>query len=706
MNGKETEMRAFLCLAASVCVLLGPCLPAAVFAETAAETRERQLAAAGPVQHAEEETSSARSPDEAERAGDAEKAAGEVPEIEVEVIGKKWGEQSVPSLAPSTGEVISVVSVEEIEAVGETTLADTIQFLPGVQVVRQGRKLERLIFVRGSFVPTVLLDGAQISAATTGFMSGLANRALYSIPLSAVERIEVIRSSSSMIYGPQALTGGVINIVTKSGKGPAHFDLSTEGSSYDNWRHSIGAFEGGEGRSMALVAERTTGESNLEWGFRRMSHVFWKFDRNLQNGDTVKFFFLNNEGRRQIDMWSEEFQQAHGYPPVYWTFDPWRERFTSLAYAHNLAGPGAGVDLLFWSRNRFFHQSYYDGPIAPRPDRTVYYDTKDDTVGASLFWRQPLSRDHYLRMGVQWFRLNGYDQEAILDADSGLAVERPPVSTDSKLTSYVFQDEWTLSPGTRLYYGGRCEVPEDRDKALVYSLGVERDLSEKTQAYARFGTGVEFPSYSQLESDPALVDQTSQNWDVGLDHRLGRDLVGHIGWFQAAVQNDFIDYLKPDGDPADRRDYLTTQADQTTSGVEVELQGRADALRWFANYTILDRAVTRTRVIGGQPLQLAVPPDGILNVGLRWSPDEERTRVGLTYKYASSYLAWARYFAGAWPMESYHVANMTVSREIGSGWRISAALNNMFGEEYETQPGYPMPGRNYAMSLSRTVCVD
>jgi|GEM_PF-1736408 len=643
---------------------------------------------------------------EGERTTESERAAEEIPEIEVEVLGKQWGEQSVPSLAPSTAEVISVIPAEEIEAVGGTTLADTIQFLPGVQVVRQGRKFERLVFVRGTFVPTVLLDGAQISAATTGFVSGFANRALYSIPLSAVERIEVIRSSSSMIYGPQALTGGVINIVTKSGEGAGHFELNTEAGSYENWQHSVGHFEGNEDGGIAVVAERATGGSNLEWGSRRMEHLFCKFNRKLDSGDTVKFFFLNNEGRRQIDMWSEEFQQDFGYGPVYWTFDPWRERFTSLAYAHNLAAPGAGIDVLCWARNRFFHQEYYDGPIAPRPDGAVYYDTKDDTVGGSLFWRQPVGSDHYLRMGVQWFRLNGYDQEAVLNADSGLVVERPPVSTDTKLTSYVFQDEWTLSPGTRLYYGGRCEVPEDRDKALVYSVGVERDLSEKTQAYARFGTGVEFPSYSQLESDPALEDQTSQNWDVGVERRLGPDLVGHIGWFQAAVQNDFIDYLKPDGDPTVRGDYLTAQTDQTTSGVEVELQGRADALGWFANYTMLDRAVSRTPIIGGQPLQLAVPPDSILNVGLRWSPDEGRTKLGLTYKYTSSYLAGARYFAGAWPIDGYQVANMTVSREIGSGWQVSAALNNVVDEDYQTQPGYPMPGRSYALGLSHTVYVD
>ena len=648
----------------------------------------------------------ARSDPQGNQAADAEEASEEVPEIEVEVIGKKWGEQSVPSLAPSTGEVISVIPAEEIEAAGESTVADTIQFLPGVQIVRQGRKFERLIYVRGTSVPTVLLDGAQISAATSGFMEGFSNRALYSIPLSAVERIEVIRSSSSLIYGPQVLTGGVINIVTKSGRGPSQFDLRTEARSYSNLRYSVGHFEGDEKRGSAFVAEQETGDSNLEWGARRMSHLFYKADRKFDNGDTFKFFFLNNDGMRQVDCWSEEYQKIAKVGPAYWTFDPWRERFTSLAYAHNLRSPGAGIDVLFWARNRYFHQRLFDGPISPKANQTVYQDSKDDTVGLSLFWRQPLSTSHFLRMGMQWFQLNGCDQDTILDPVSMTPVEAPSVSTDSKLTSYIFQDEWTLSPGTRFFYGARHERPLDRDSATVCSLGLERDLGERAKLYARFGTGVEFPSESQLQANPDLLDRTSQNGDIGLDRYLSPNLIGHLGWFRSAVQNDFIDYLKPGGDPTKRTDYLTSQADQITSGFEVELQGRANKLTWFANWTAQDRSVSRTPVIGDQPLQLSVPPDNMVNVGLRWSPDEDRTRVGLTFKYVSDYLAWARYFPGAWPMDGYQVANLTVSRDFGNGWSLSAGLNNMFGEEYETQPGYPMPGHNYSVGLARKVNTD
>jgi len=633
------------------------------------------------------------------------KETEETPEIEVEVIGKKWGEQVVPALVPSTGEVVSAISSEEIENLGEQTVVDTIAFLPGVQVVRQGRKFERLVFVRGGFVPTVLIDGAQISAASGGFNSGFANRALYSIPLSAIERIEVIRSSSSLIYGPQALAGGVINLVTKNGNPPSRVELSVEAGSYGNWRETLSHFNGNEKRGVAFVAEREIGDSDLEFGGKRLDHLFLKTNRTFDNGDALKFFALNTDGSRRLDVWSQEFQEVAHRGPVYWSFDPWHERLASLSYSHNLKAPGAGLDLVLWTRDRKYRNLYWEGPISPRPGSDLYNDTEDDSIGASFFWRQPAGANHLLRSGAQWYRLNGFEQDTAFDASTGLPVPKPRTPTDYELTGYFLQDEWTLGPKTQLFWGGRYETPKDRDDALVYSLGLERELARETRCYARFGTGVEFPTYDQLASDPTLEDRESQNLDVGVDHRFGDSLAARIGYFRIAIQNDFITYLRPDGDPANSSDYLTTQADQTTYGYELELQGGSRRLQWFTNWTRLARDVARTPEIGGQPLQLAIPPDSTFNFGVRWSP-RERTKVSISHRHVSHYIARARYFSGGWPIDAYSVSNLSASHEFGDGWSLRATVDNLFDEDYETQPGYPMPGRNYCASVAKTIVLD
>ncbi len=629
--------------------------------------------------------------------------SAETPEISVEVVGKKWGEQVVPALVPSTGEVVSTISAEEIKSIGESTVADTVQFLPSVQVVRQGRLFERLITVRGGSVPTVLLDGVQISAASGGFNSGFANRALYSIPLSMIERIEVIRSNSSLIYGPQAIAGGVINLVTKKGTAPPRVEPSLEFGSYGRSQQTFAHFDGTDDRGIALALQREANDSNLEFGGQRMNHIYFRSDRTLGNGDTARFFLLTNEGERRLDVWSPEFQQVAKRGPAYWELDPWRERFGSFTYTHPLSGHGAGLDMIVWWRNRFFRQDSYAGPLAPpkKEGTTVLTDTKDDTIGTSLFWRQPLGPSHYLRAGMQWYRLNGFEQNTKLTADGITPVKAPATDTDYELTGYFAQDEWSLSTKTKLSWGGRYETPKDRDHAFVYALGLEHGLSNRTAFSARLGTGVEFPTYDQLASDPTLKDKTSQNLDVGVDHYFRPNLLGRLCWFRTAIDNEFITYLKDGGDPANSADYLTTQADQTTSGLEMELQGGSSSLNWYANWTKLNRDVGRTPVIGDRPLQLAIPPDSSLNFGVRWRP-HDRLRLGITHRYVSDYLARARYFSGGWPIDAYQVSNLTASYRLGNGWDVSAGLSNLFDEQYETQPGFPMPGRNFVVGIVHT----
>jgi outer membrane receptor for ferrienterochelin and colicin len=634
-------------------------------------------------------------------ADEATASAEEAPEIEVEVIGKKWGEEAIPSLHPSPGDVISVIPHEEIEALGKKTIADTVEFLPGVQITTQGRKIEKTILVRGTFVPTVLLDGAQISASSTGFKSGFANRALYSIPISAVERIEVIRSNSSLIYGPEALAGGVINIITKSGHGPASLVTRGEFGSYGNWRYSVGGFDGTDKGGIAVVLERETGGSCNPFGFRRLAHAFLKSDSVLDNGDTVKLIHLENDGRRSLDTWTNEFGEETGMGLSYWTFDPWREYYTTLAYSHRPTSD-SGLDALFWVRNRRYRQLNFDGPVSPKPGKdTIINDAWDDTLGGTLFMRKTLG-GHFFRLGYEWWRLNGREQNTTIDATTLLPTAAAATSTDNQLPSYILQDDWTLSSRTRLTWGFRYERPPDRDDALVYSLGLERNLSPKTMFYARFGTGVSYPTVQQLATNPALEDTKSANWDVGFDHSFRANLTGRLGWFRTSIENDTVSYLKTGGNATNSKDYLSAQADTTTTGVEAEMQGllRTD-LRWFANYTWMSRDVTNTPLIEGRPLGVQLPPHNMVNGGLRWRPNE-RTEVAFTHRVVGSYRATSGYFGGTVAIEAYQVASLTVSRDLAPNLKLNAGIDNLFDEDYQTLPGFPMPGRNYFIGLTHT----
>jgi outer membrane cobalamin receptor len=630
--------------------------------------------------------------------------AEEMPEIEVEVVGEKTGEQEVPSLAPTTGEVVTSINAAELEATGETNLSDALEFLPGVSVTHQGRRYETFVNIRSSTAAIFLLDGALISAG------GFSGRTLYSLPLSAIERVDVIRSSSSLIYGPQAISGGVINIITKSGKGKGagEYTSSLETGSFFYRRGAVSVAQGPADKGLFLVADYDTSNSNLPFGEHRLQRVFVKSDQDLNGGAAVKFSLMSIDGRRNFDVWDAAWQAFAKTGPAYWGIDPYRERLASLGYTRPFARANSGLDFELWYRTRFYHNFTYGGPIPCPVGKNPFYDEVDETLGGDLLFRLQAGRDHYLRFGTETYRMNGYSKQYTLLAGGAL---KPQLAspTDDRLTALLAQDEWAITSHTRFFYGGRHEIPMGRKHANTYAFGLEHSLSQQAILYAHAGNGIVYPTQSALQSNPNLKDETSKNIDAGVEKHFNPNLMGRVGWFRTAVSNYYVSYLKSGGDPSKSTDFIQVQADFTQTGLEGELKGAIPSVRsltYFANYTHMHQTVGAMPIVAeGRPLQLAVPPKGQFSVGLRWAPGR-RTHLAFSYTGVGDRLARSGYYSMAYPLSGYHYANLTASRELGGGWRLNAAMDNVFDEFYESQPGFPRPGRNFTVGLSRTASMQ
>ena len=109
---------------------------------------------------------------------------------------------------------VTVIGEEDIAASTASTLAD-LAAEHGLQVYTQGDSSS--VYIRG-FGSGSLSSEIENSVLTliNGRRVGTTNLAL--IGLSNVERIEIIRGPSAVQYGPAAM-GGVINVITKQGRG-------------------------------------------------------------------------------------------------------------------------------------------------------------------------------------------------------------------------------------------------------------------------------------------------------------------------------------------------------------------------------------------------------------------------------------------------------------------------------------------------------
>ncbi len=127
------------------------------------------------------------------------------------VVSASRTEQSLSDVLPS----VSVITRADLDRSQAKTLADALQGEPGFEFGRNGGPGGvTSIFLRGSDSKNIviLVDGVKTQTDNLGSLQ-FAN-----VPMSSVERIEVLRGNAGALYGESAI-GGVINIITKSGKG-------------------------------------------------------------------------------------------------------------------------------------------------------------------------------------------------------------------------------------------------------------------------------------------------------------------------------------------------------------------------------------------------------------------------------------------------------------------------------------------------------
>ncbi|MCK9489924.1 MAG: TonB-dependent receptor [Xanthomonadales bacterium] len=114
---------------------------------------------------------------------------------------------------------ISVIERSELERKGFANIAEALADVEGLDVLQGTGKTGGLnISIRGmpSSYTLILIDGRRQNNSGDVTPNGFAETATsFMPPLSAIERIEVIRGPMSTLYGSDAM-GGVVNIITRS----------------------------------------------------------------------------------------------------------------------------------------------------------------------------------------------------------------------------------------------------------------------------------------------------------------------------------------------------------------------------------------------------------------------------------------------------------------------------------------------------------
>jgi len=142
-------------------------------------------------------------------------------EVEVTTVAKE------PEEVWRTPAAVYVITQQDIERSGATTIPEALRLAPGVEVARINSN-RWAIGIRGfggrfSRDVLVMIDGRSVYST---LLAGTYWEA-QNLPLQDVDRIEVVRGPGGTIWGPNAVNG-VINIITKSSQ-DTHGDLVSAG---------------------------------------------------------------------------------------------------------------------------------------------------------------------------------------------------------------------------------------------------------------------------------------------------------------------------------------------------------------------------------------------------------------------------------------------------------------------------------------------
>ena len=138
--------------------------------------------------------------------------------------------------AEQLGASVTVITGEEIDTRRYPTVDEALRGVPGVDIRRSGSfGKSTSISIRGANPNQVqvLVDGMRVKSPTLGQVD------LSDLSPELIERIEVIRGPQSTLYGADAI-GGVVNIITRRGKGPVSAWTTQEVGNWDTLRSAAG----------------------------------------------------------------------------------------------------------------------------------------------------------------------------------------------------------------------------------------------------------------------------------------------------------------------------------------------------------------------------------------------------------------------------------------------------------------------------------
>jgi len=676
--------------------------------------------------------------------------AGDEAISEEDYLAQAYGDKTTVSIAtgspmtlrdaPSTA---TVITAEEIAAMGAKDLDEVLETVPGVHVERSYVDYTPTYQFRGIVGnptnPQVLL--LQNGIPMNSIYLGDKGKVWGGLPLDNVARIEVIRGPGSALYGADAYAG-VINIITKTAKDINGTKVGARGGSFDTW--NTFAQHGDKWGPVEVAAYVNVGGTD---GFKKTI---------AEDSQTLRDKTFGTHASLAPGPVNTGYDSVDANLDL--AYDNWRFR-SGYKLRDNL-GTGAGISSaldpigtetserfnadLSWNDAQFakdwglgFTASFFhykedanNFHMLPAGARVGPFLFPDGMIGSPARWERQIRisafanytgfTGHNLRIGSGHDDLDLYKTRTLKNfflLPNGVPQPTGPVIDYGKIQPHLLphvrtndyfylQDEWNFARDWTLTAGVRYDSYSDFGSTVNPRLAMVWNVDLDLTAKFLWGRAFRAPSFNEqyginptAAGNASLTPETMDTYEVDFSWQARRDVQVNLNFFQYDLEQIISVVANPA--PAPGSTFQNT-GKQVGRGLELETTWDAtSSLRLTGNYSFQTSInETHHQDAGYMPHHHVYARSDwhfmqpwLLSGQVNWVGDRKRA------------------FGDARPpIRDYTTVDLTLrSANSKTGWDVAASIRNLFDatvSEPSLAPGtalpydLPMPGRSFYLQTT------
>ena len=418
----------------------------------------------------------------------------------------------VPTQKVDTPANINVITREEIADQNYASASDALRAIPGVNVLGSGAKGSSMgqdkILLNGDDRVLVLVDGRRMNLGSSGNSS-----ADWLPPVSAIERIEVLKGGGSALYGTDAV-GGVINVIMKKGSEIGnHVTVKAAGGSWNAEQYAISA-SGSNDSGLGLIVSATK-ERRGEYKFKNANgkSQLLKNSGYDDTGVIVKLDQKVGEDNR-IGVNFEHINADGGSPFGYYDFGTTdsHKRISNnvaLRYDWNETSDEKGYVQVY----KNYQHAHFRSPVS-----YLQSNFTDSTIGIEAQQNFKLSDTDALTAGLEYYKTS-VDNNALYTG-----------KRDINNKAIFAENRWEFAPSWQLNTGLRYDHHSKYGNEFTPKVALNKKFDENSNAYLSWGRVFNAPTTDDLYwyqpiggmfGNPDLKAEKGNVWTLGGNTKLG-----------------------------------------------------------------------------------------------------------------------------------------------------------------------------------------